>query len=92
MLAASAPLSHLALGLAPRGVSLGMPSLSPLAGLLPRWHPPRGDPSPFLLYLLPALRPVAPESDARGSDPPHLLPGWPWQLLSLRDDQAPVRM
>lgn len=33
MLAAFAPLSHLALGLAPRGVSLGMP-------LLPRRHPP----------------------------------------------------
>ena len=47
MLAAFAPLSHLALGLAPRGVSLGIPSLSPLAGLLPRWRLPRGDPSPF---------------------------------------------
>ena len=64
MLVAFAPLSHLALGLAPRGVSLGIPSLSPLVGLLPQWRLPRGDPSPFPLPLLPALRPVVPESDA----------------------------
>lgn len=66
----------------------------PLPAIWPRAWPHVGQPGRTLLpasgpaaaslvsfpsFLLPALGHSALQADCRGSDPPHLLPVWPWQ-------------
>lgn len=79
ILTAFALSSHLAEGLAPRGVSLGAPSRRPLAGCRLAGVLDQGGP---VLPLSLSFRHSGPRpcSTLPGFSPPHLLPVWPWRL------------